>query len=166
MLAIRASRALTLYYARRYDESIASLRQILALDERFDLARGFLMRALLAKGEYEEVLTEMQGRSIRGPGSHAFVGQALALSGHRREAHDELARVLALSTRQHVAAYDVAMIYAALDDPDNTFLWLDRAVLDGSPIGTMALEPAFDKFHTDPRFEPLVARVRTPREAS
>jgi len=39
-----------------------------------------------------------------------------------------------------------AVDYAALDDPDNTFLWLDRAVLDGSPIGTMPLEPAFDKF--------------------
>jgi DNA-binding winged helix-turn-helix (wHTH) protein/TolB-like protein/tetratricopeptide (TPR) repeat protein len=166
MLAIRAARALTLYHARRYDESIASLRQILALDERFDLARGFLMRALLAKGEYAQVLTEMQGRTMRGPGSHAFVGQALALSGHRGEARAELARVLTLSKTQHVAAYDVAMIYAALDDPDNTFLWLDRAVLDGSPIGTMPLEPTFDKLHGDPRFEQLVARIRTPREAS
>ena len=47
----RAVRGLALVHARRYDESIDSLRQVLALDDRFDLARSFLVRALLAKGK-------------------------------------------------------------------------------------------------------------------
>ena len=51
------------------------------------------------------------------------------------------------------------MSYAVLDDPGNTFLWLDRAVLEGSPIGTLSLEPLFDKFHADPRFEQLIVRI-------
>jgi DNA-binding winged helix-turn-helix (wHTH) protein/Flp pilus assembly protein TadD len=159
-LSIRAGRALALFHARRYDESIDSLRQILSLDDRFDLARGFLMRALLAKGEYAQVLSQMKGRTLHGPGSFGFVGQALALSGRREEARAELARVLDLSRRQHVPAYDIAMIYAALDDPDNTFMWLDRALEDASPLGTIPLEPLFDKLHGDPRFERLVSRIR------
>jgi DNA-binding winged helix-turn-helix (wHTH) protein/TolB-like protein/Tfp pilus assembly protein PilF len=68
-LATRAARALILMYEGRTDESIVALRQILALDDRFDLARSFLMRALLAKGEYQQVLSEMDGRMMRARGA-------------------------------------------------------------------------------------------------
>jgi hypothetical protein len=40
---------------------------------------------------YGHVLAEMNGRTIRGPGSYGFVGQALALAGRRDEARAELA---------------------------------------------------------------------------
>jgi TolB-like protein len=162
-LATRAARGLALLHARRYDESIDSLREVLALDERFDLARGFLMRALLANGEYQEVLVEMRGRKLHGPGSQGFVAQALALSGRQEEARVELAQVLERARREHVPAYDVATIYAALDDVDNAFAWLERAVDDSATVGTIALEPEFEKLHSDPRFETLVARTRTSR---
>ena len=150
-------------HLRRYDESIESLRQILELDDRFDLARGFLMRALLAKGEHAQVLSEMNDHAFRGPGSYGFVAQALALSGRRDDALAELERVLELSRRQHVPAYDVATIYAALGDADNAFMWLERAVEDSATVGTIALEPEFEKLHSDPRFETLLARIRTSR---
>jgi DNA-binding winged helix-turn-helix (wHTH) protein/TolB-like protein len=163
-LAIRAGRALALLHARRYEESIDSLLQILALDDRFDLARSFLMRALLAKGEYQQVLTEMSGREMHAPGSYGFVGQALALSGHRDEARAELSRVLALQKKQHVPAYDIATIYAAMDDADNTFLWLERALDDSPSVGGIPLEPVFDKLHTDARFGRFVVQLRTPRQ--
>jgi tetratricopeptide (TPR) repeat protein len=164
-LAIRAGRALALFHARRYDESIDSLRQVLALDDRFDLARSFLMRALLGKGEYQQVLTEMSGRQMHAPGSYGFVGQALALSGRRGEARAELSRVLALSSKQHVPAYDIATIYAAMDDADSTFLWLERALDDSPSAGGIPLEPLFDKLHTDARFEKFVSQLRTPRRS-
>jgi DNA-binding winged helix-turn-helix (wHTH) protein/tetratricopeptide (TPR) repeat protein len=160
-LPTRAARALALFHARRYDESIASLHQILSVDEHFDLARGFLMRALLAKGEFALVLSEMQARPVRGPGSYGFIAEALALSGHREEALAALDRVLELSRRQHVPAFDIAGIYAALDDVENMFLWLERALDDSSPVGVLPLEPSFDKFHADPRFASLVARIRS-----
>jgi tetratricopeptide (TPR) repeat protein len=162
-LATRAARGLALLHAQRYDESIASLRDVLALDERFDLARGFLMRALLANGDHQEVLAEMRGRKLHGPGSYGFVAQALALSGRREEARAELERVLELANREHVPAYDVATIYASLDDFDNAFAWLERAVEDSATVGTIALEPEFEKLRSDPRFETLVARTRTSR---
>jgi hypothetical protein len=65
------------------------------------------------------------------------------------------------SKRQHVPAFDIAGIYAALGDADNVFLWLERALDDSSPIGSLPLEPAFDQFHADPRFAPLVSRIRS-----
>ena len=165
-LSIRAARGFALFNSRRYDDAIASLRQTLALDDRFDLARGFLMRALLAKGEYDEVLAAMNARTLHAPGSYGFVGQALALSGRRAEARAELDRVLSLSKEQHVPAYDIAMIYAALDDVDNTFSWLERSIGDGSPMGTFSLDPMFDRLRTDPRFARLLAQSRMPRRSA
>jgi TolB-like protein/DNA-binding winged helix-turn-helix (wHTH) protein/lipopolysaccharide biosynthesis regulator YciM len=160
-LATRAAAALLLVYAHRYDEAITALRQILATDDRFDLARSFLMRALLAKGEYGEVLADMNGRILHAPGSYGFVGQALALSGRREDAQAELHRVLERSKHERVFAYDIAMIYAAMDDADSTFLWLDRAVTDSSPIGQLAQEPLLEKLHGDPRFAGVVKKLRS-----
>jgi hypothetical protein len=68
--------------------------------------------------------------------------------------------VLALSRTQHVPAYDIATIYAAMGDSDNTFLWLERAIDDSPSVGQIPLEPLFDELHTDIRFKKLVSRLR------
>jgi hypothetical protein len=70
-----------------------------------------------------------------------------------------------LSKQQHVPAYDIASIYAALDDADNTFKWLDRAIDDSPTVGSIALDPLFDKLHSDSRFATVVARIRGARQS-
>jgi tetratricopeptide (TPR) repeat protein len=149
-----------LYYARRYDEAIATLEGVLALDDRMDAARGFLIRCLIAKGDYQRALEEYDKRPMQTQGSNAFRAQALALSGRREAALAELDRVLKLSKERYVAAYDIAMIYAALGDKENAFVWLDRAMEDRStPINFLPQDPALDTLHGDPRFAALVQRL-------
>jgi DNA-binding winged helix-turn-helix (wHTH) protein/TolB-like protein len=155
-----AAAALTLLYARRYDEASAELRRILALNEDFELARGFLIRTLLAKGAYDEALQELQGRNLQTLGSHGFRAEALALAGRKDEARAELDRVLALSKRQYVSAYDIAMIYAAFRDADNTFLWMNRAVDErATALGNVARDPLLDFISADRRLPPLLERI-------
>jgi DNA-binding winged helix-turn-helix (wHTH) protein/TolB-like protein/tetratricopeptide (TPR) repeat protein len=159
-LARPAAAALSLMYLRRYDEAIAELRRVLALDEGFDLARGFLIRTLLAKGAYDQALEEVQGRSIQTLGSYGFLAQALALSGHQDEARAERDRVLALQKQQYISAYDIAMIYAAFHDADNTFLWMDRAVEErATALAAVGVDPLLDFLRSDPRFAVLVKRI-------
>jgi len=68
--------------------------------------------------------------------------------------------VLGLSKERYVAAYDIALIYAALGDTQNTFAWLERAVEDRSTlINFLAVDPMFDALHADPRFVALVRRL-------
>ena len=149
-----------LYFARRYDESIRLLEQVLALDERADNARAFLIRNLIVKGDYDRAIAEYDKRPLQMPGSNAYRAQALALSGRRAAALVELDRVLKLSKERYVAAYDIALIYAALADTENTFLWLERAMEDRSTlINFLAQDPMFDAFHGDPRWAPLVQRI-------
>ena len=149
-----------LYFARRYDESIRLLEQVLALDERADNARAFLIRNLIVKGDYDRAIAEYDKRPLQMPGSNAYRAQALALSGRRAAALAELDRVLELSKERYVAASDIAMIYAALADTENTFLWLERAMEDRSTmINFLAQDPMFDAFHSDPRWAALIRRI-------
>jgi hypothetical protein len=71
-----------------------------------------------------------------------------------------LDRVLKLSKERYVPAYDIASIYAALADTESTFLWLERATEDRSPLMVfLAQDPMFDAFHGDPRWTGLVQRI-------
>lgn len=159
-LGPRAAAAGFLYNAKRYDESIRIVEQALALDDRADGARSVLIRDLIGKRDYERALREIDKRPIQSPGSNAFRAQALALSGRRKEALAELDRVLKLSRQRYVAAYDIALIYAALADTENAFLWLKRAIEDRSTlINFLAQEPMLEALHADPRFAPLVQRI-------
>jgi tetratricopeptide (TPR) repeat protein len=159
-LSTRIAVGAFLYDAERFDESMKILEQVLALDDRADVARSFLIRDLLAKGDYPRAMREIDKGPLTTPGSNAFRGQALALSGRRQEAQTELERLLKLSKGRYVAAYDIALIYAALSDTENTFRWLDRALADRSTlIGFLAQDPMFDSLHTNPRFAELVRRV-------
>jgi tetratricopeptide (TPR) repeat protein len=80
-LSPKAATGNFLYYARRYDDSIRLLEEVLALDDRADGARSFLIRNLIAKGEYDRAIMENDKRPLQMPGTNAHRAQALALSG-------------------------------------------------------------------------------------
>jgi len=149
-----------LYFAHRYDEAIAQIKESLALDDRPGIAHALLGRIYLRTGRYDLALAEFA--QVRGPtpGSFGDVGQALALSGRRAEALAELDRVLELSTRRYVSAGDIASIYASLGDTENALVWLDRALQQrASLLGFLAQNPTFDELHDNPRFAAIVDRV-------
>ncbi len=83
-LAPRAAAGNFLYYARRYDESMRLVEQVLALDDRADNARAFLIRDLLALGDYDRAIAENDKHPIHMPGSNAYRAQAFALAGDAR----------------------------------------------------------------------------------
>ena len=159
------------FYLEHYDESVRLLEQVLAVDDRLPTARSCMIRSLIARGDYDRALVELDKGPIQAPGSNALRAQALALSGRDGEARAELDRVLERSKRHYVAAYDIALIYAALAETDNAFLWLERAMEDRSTLLVfLAQEPIFDALHADPRFASLVKRIgifsRTSQQAA
>jgi len=118
------------------------------------------IRRLIAKGDYGRALVEIDKRPLQAPGSNALRAEALALAGRREEATLELDRVLKLSKQRYVAAYDIALIYAALADTESTFLWLERALESRSSlINFLAQDPMLTELHGDPRFASLVQRI-------
>jgi hypothetical protein len=76
-----------------------------------------------------------------------------ALAGSRTEAVQDISQLLEISRSRYVSPYGVARVYAALDDKEQTFKWLqntydDRAVW----MSYLAVDPVFDRFRSDQRF--------------
>ena len=161
VLARPAAAALQLLYARQYDEGIRRLRQLLELDDRFDLARGFLIRMYLAKGDGTAALDTLRGHEdMHAQGSYGFLAAALAIQGHAAAARIEVERVVALSRQRFIPAADLVLAYAALGDADATLHWLEAAYEDRSVLmDAMQREPLLDFLHADPRFIALLHRA-------
>ncbi len=151
---------MVLMYERRYDEAIEQLQLTLDMDPNFPTTNTYLAAAYLRRGEYDKALDHLGRVKSLAPGSLGCLGQIYALSGRRTEALQEIERLLALSKQRYVPAYDIATIYAALGEADETFDWLTRAFEERSTlVGWLPWDPVFDGIRTDARYAPLVKRL-------
>jgi TolB-like protein/DNA-binding winged helix-turn-helix (wHTH) protein/Flp pilus assembly protein TadD len=149
-----------LIYQRRYDEAIEHLEKTLELDPSLATTRTYLAVAYLRRGEYDLALQHLGQASSLTPGSAAYRGQAYALAGRRKEAEDEIERLIAESQRHYVSAYDIATIHATLGNTDETFAWLDRALEERSQlIAWLPWDPVFDGIRPDPRYPAIAGRL-------
>ena len=91
--------------------------------------------------------------------TRASLGHALAVSGRESEAHRELDLLLERSEREYVSPYDIATVYAGLNDSDATFRWLRRAAEERSLfIVHVGWDSRFDRVRGDRRLADLTAR--------
>jgi len=111
-------------------------------------------REALAAFEQERVFA---GETPTTRAKHAHV---LAVCGNRREARELLQDILTKREEQWITAYEVAVIYALLEDNDNALLWLARAEREHAVGFTfIRVDPHLDNLRTDSRFAELLRRI-------
>jgi hypothetical protein len=68
-----------------------------------------------------------------------------------------------VSKRRYVSPYNIAVVYAGLNDKDQAFEWLNRAY-EARCFGMTQLkvETVLDNLRSDPRFKSLVKRMNLP----
>jgi len=158
--ALSALIGMVLVYAHHYDEAIVQLEKTLEMDPGLPTAHTYLALAHLRLGDFDKATQHLAHVQSHTPGSLGYSGQIFALSGRRAEALREIERLIALSRQRYVSGYDVATIYAALGDTDETFAWLERAFEDHSPlILWLPWDAVFDGIRSDPRYAPMVAKL-------
>lgn len=65
--------------------------------------------------------------------------------------------------QQRNMPYEVALAYALRKDPDQMFVWLQRAWERRDPtINRLLVEPVLAPYRKDPRFRELCASMRLP----
>ena len=149
-----------LVYQRRNDRAIDQLESSLQMDAAFPPTITYLAFAHLRRGDYQLASSYLDRLHAPAPGSGAYRAQILALSGQRAAAVQELDGLLAMSRERYVPAYEIATIYAALGDQDETFRWLGRAFEDRSTlIAWLAWDPVFDGIRDDPRYRPMYEKL-------
>ena len=147
----------------RPDAAIEQLRKTLELDSSLVIAYNRLSMAYLAKGLVEEALSSVQmAITLQGvPDPSHYLAWVYAKSGREREARQILETAKPLADQGEYPARWVAYIHAALDEKDEAFHWLGKAIdeHDGQAFMNLRADRRWDSLHNDPRWNDLLLRI-------
>ena len=156
------------FNARRYDESIQTLRSALAVQPDDATAHWFLGYALTAKGQPAQAIPELEKALLLSDRSPAVIGVLVRAYAHAGRRDDALRLVAELKRRRetgYVPAAAFVNAYLGLGDNEQAFVWLERAYQEKSTILLfLKTHPHFDPIRSDPRFADLLHRVGLDRE--
>ena len=153
-----------LFFSRRYDEAIAQLDLTLAAFPGYMPAERLRARALAMRGDTVDAVRQFEQQKLRVDNARARceLAWAYALAGRRKEAHAELQSAQALATG--VYPYDVALVHAALNEPDAALAALERAFQErDSTMVNLRHDPRLDSVRGDTRYQRLVEQMRFPQ---
>jgi tetratricopeptide (TPR) repeat protein len=165
-LPINAAVGQQLYFARQYEPAIQQLKKTLDLDLNFVLAQRALEAAYAQSGMYKEAIAERQKLlTLSGnPDLAAAIGEDYRKSGYNGVLQGSLEGLKEVSKERYVPPYNVAQIYARLEDKQQTLVWLERALNErDTKLTYIKVEPAFDAIRSDPRFQQLLQRLAMPQ---
>jgi serine/threonine-protein kinase len=156
-------RATVHYVARRYDESIARCRQVLAIDPRYWFAHIVIGNCLRAKGRYAEAIQEYRLLPKEDlDAATGNLGNVLALAGQREEAMALLGKMLAVvpDSDEGNGWVRVSYIQIGLGDKAAALTSLENAYAhhetDANYIG---VDPIYDPLRNEPRFQALLKKL-------
>jgi Tfp pilus assembly protein PilF len=160
-LAVMGSFGVGIYLAaNRIEDAINAAKRILQIDPNYVYGNPALANAYREKGDFEKAVSlyEKAQETTHFPS----VGLAItyAKMGRRDDARRVLDQLIQKSREQYVAADSMAAVYAALDQKDEAFRWMARAVEEhsGTAVG-FVLRPEFRGLRSDPRFTDLARRL-------
>jgi len=165
-ISINTALGWRLYLAREYDRSIAQLRDTLEMDPASEWAHLNLGQAYEQKGQFSLAIAELQKAlelSHSSPLTISALAHAEALSGNHGGANKLLAELEALSKKQYVSPYYIAIVYLGLGKNEVAMNWLEKAYADRSNgLVFLKVEPELDPLRTNPRFVTLQNRLNFP----
>jgi TolB-like protein/predicted negative regulator of RcsB-dependent stress response len=149
--------ARVLFFAGRLDEAEATVRQVLEMSPSFPAAHYELGRILLAKGQIAAAVLEFEAEKSGWREFGLPLGYHAA--GRKAEANAALA---ALVRHSAGSEFQVGETYAYFGDPDQAFLWLDRAIDHDPGIQWLRGDPLFKDITADPRYAALLRKLNLP----
>ena len=156
-------------YARQSDEAILACKKVANENPTFAQAHYCLAYAYWQKRMYPQVIEEWKAYGQLSGDTHESEF-AFALEQGFRSGGWKTALTKGIEVRQaqrktgYLSAYTIAMLYAALEDKDQAFRWLNTAYQDRDG-GLVNLKTDFvlDPIRSDPRFAELVRKVGLPQ---
>ena len=158
------------FQARDYRAALDYARQAIVLDPEFWIGHMMRGQALEQLGEHESALEALttaarfSGENSKTLSLRAYI---LAKSGRADEARAMLRTLETVSRTKYVPPYAMALINAGLEQRESAFVWLGRAY-DAQDMHLIYLpvDPKWDSYRADPRFEALNVRCGFRRTAS
>lgn len=148
-----------------YDRSIEQSRKALEIDPDYWGSYQTLGLAYGRKKQYPEAIAALEKARLvdANPSSLGYLGYVYAASGKQAEAKKVLEELKELSKHRYVSPYNIACVYAGLEDKDQAFEWLERGYTERtSYMVLLKTETTLDNLRDDPRFKDLLKRMNLP----
>jgi len=148
------------------NEAIAELHKTIEIDPNFGNSHGLLGVVLEHNGQLKEAIAEYEkNNSLHEDAiSLAQLAGAYFLAGRKEEAQQLWDKLKALSDRQYVPAYSMAVAQSSFGNKDESIRLLeksyeDHAPFDSNDLGWILVDHRLDPLRDDPRFKKLITRI-------
>jgi len=158
--------ALPYHLKRDYARAIEMLRQANELGPAFSTT--WEIGAYVQNGLFGEALAELEKAKRDRKNDPILIygtGMVDAAQGNRVEALEVIKELEEMSGTSLSEAHWIAKIYAALNEKELAFSWLERGLATGAIGPFYKDEPVWDSIRDDPRFGALVAKMVVPETA-
>ena len=166
-LIINTNAGTVLYWARQFDLAIEQYRKTLRIAPDFWTAHWMLGLAYEQKNRYEDAVAEFQRAIELFPGSSPLLSGSLArsyaLSGARHQVDELLEQMNKQRPQDCSSPFHIALIYAALEENDVAFAWLQKACEEHEIwINFLKVDPRMDQLREDPLYDRLLKTAGLP----
>jgi serine/threonine protein kinase/tetratricopeptide (TPR) repeat protein len=152
-------------WAGDYDRAIEHTRRALTFQPNHGWALMIMGWAYEQKGMFQEASAALQ-KSFPGTLQTSSIAHVFARSGNRPAAEKLLHELLDQSKNKYVSAYDIATVYAGLEDMRTALAWLDKAYDEHSGfMPYVSLDPRLKPLRREARFQDLLQRMGLPNQA-
>jgi TolB-like protein/DNA-binding winged helix-turn-helix (wHTH) protein/Tfp pilus assembly protein PilF len=151
------------YLAHQYDQAIQQARKTLQQYPNFSAAHEVLGQAYAEQAMPQDAVAELQ-KAVASSGGEPLVqaelGYAYAISGQREQAMAMLSKLSAPSAPVAVSPYAMAIIYAGLNNADETLRYLAKSYRERDiHLVNLKVHPAFSRLQSDSRLQQLERRI-------
>jgi TolB-like protein/Tfp pilus assembly protein PilF len=155
----------TYYFAREPEKAKEEANKALEIDHSFWMAHWTMALSYEQTSQYADALAALEKAKALDDSSWipAVFARVFARVGKEDEAQKILDELTEKSKQQWVSPYLTATAYVNLDQRDQAFEWLYKALEEHDEwLCCLKVDPALDLLRADPRFEDLLSRVGLP----
>jgi len=150
--------AILFLYLDRLDDAVAAAKRTLTLDPNYNYVGPTLARIYREQGKLEDALALYLKAQQETHEPNAGLAIAYARLGRITEAQRMLQQLIDKANRGYVAGEQIACVFVALDNHDEAFRWLNRAV-DEHSGNAIAILRELRPLYSDSRFPLLLRRM-------
>ena len=154
---IRTQLGVAFYYARQYDEAIATLRTTLQMQSGFQEATNRLADAYAGKGLYKEAENVLANASANGSYDDTHLATSAYIEGAAGHIAKEQELIRELEGRK-ADAYDLLCAYSRTGEQDKAIALLQRALAERTSEN-YGVDQIFDPLRSNPQFGELTAQL-------
>jgi eukaryotic-like serine/threonine-protein kinase len=168
-LVIGVHFALPIFFSGAWEAALEQLTRILEIDPDFMPALGWIAIVQQQLDAWDDALETLRRALAINEMTifRASAAHVLARAGRNAEAREILARLTDPSSLRYVSSYDLALVHAALGEPDSAFARLEEALEERAAwMVFLGVDPRLDPLRGDERFRAILARARPEERAT